>query len=139
MVDCESCGQPFERRNVTQRFCSGLCRKRGSRGHLQPSAGGPRPGGAPAARPDEPNTLVEAARRQLEEAGRADTYLGQQALVLASLLATGAGTPSALASVSRELRETMVAALRGADAPASAVQARRDEVAAMRAKRRGSG
>lgn len=138
--NCESCGKPFKRRNVNQRFCpGGLCRKRASRGHLQPGAGGPRPKRAPAVRPDEPKvTLVEATRRQLEGAGRSDTYLGQQALVLASLLAAGAGTPSALAAVSRELRETMVAALRGADAPASAVQARRDEVAAMRAKRRGA-
>lgn len=81
---------------------------------------------------------MEATRRRLVEAGRADTYLGQQAVVLARLLAEGTGTPSALAAVSRELRETMTAALRGADAQASAVQARRDEVAAMRAKRRGA-
>ena len=134
---CESCGEPFKRRNVNQRFCpGGLCRKRWARGHRQPGAGGPRSLEAPAAQPDA--TLVEATRRQLDGAGRLDTYLGQQALLLASLLAAGAGTPSALAAVSRELRETMAAALRGAATPESAVQARKDEVAAMRAKRRGA-
>ena len=131
---CDSCGGPLERRNVNHRFCCGVCRKRGARGHLQPGAG-PRPV-APAVETDA--TLLEAIRRQLDEAGRLDTYLGQQAVLLATLLAGGAGTPSALASLSRELRETMAAALRGAGAPASAVQARRDEVAAMRAKRRGA-
>ena len=137
---CESCGKPFVRRNVNQRFCPGkageLCRKRGQRGHLQPGAGGPKQ--APAA-PDAPRTaLVAATLHQLEEAGRANTYLGQQAVLLASLLEAGAGTPSALAAVSRELRETMSAALRGAGAPGSAVQGLKDEVAAMRAKRRGA-
>lgn len=136
---CASCGVPFTPIRANHRFHSDVCRVNGSRGKLQPVAA-PAEGAAKQTAPSTPapplsETLVSATRKQLEEVGRLDTYLGQQALALASVLAVGKGTPSGLATISRELRETMTAALRGAGGPASAVLKHRDEVAARRAKR----
>lgn len=137
---CASCGEKFTPLRTNHRFCKAVCRVNGARGKLQPVDD---LDGQEAAEPDAPRrptpplsqTLVNATRRQLEETGRLDTYLGQQALALASVLAVGKGTPSGLATISRELRETMTAALRGAGGPQSAVLRHKDEVAARRARR----
>lgn len=134
---CASCGEMFTPIRANHRFHSDVCRVNGGRGKLQPvpdeDASSP-PSDKPRA-PQLSQTLVNATRRQLEDVGRLDTYLGQQALALASVLAVGKGTPSGLATISRELRETMTAALRGAGGPGSAVLKHRDEVAARRARR----
>jgi hypothetical protein len=133
---CASCGEPFTPIRANHRFCRDVCRVNGGRGKLQPGADDEKPtstGVKPA--PPLSQTLVSATRKQLEDVGRLDTYLGQQALALAQVLAVGKGTPSGLATISRELRETMTAALRGAGGATSAVVKHRDEVAARRAKR----
>lgn len=130
--DCDACGTSYEAKTNRSRFCSP--------NHRVSYARGMRPATVltVADTPAEPSplsaTLVGATRRQLEDADRLDTWLGQQALALAEVLASGRGTPAGLSAVSRELRETMTAALRGADAPSSAVMRHRDELAARRAK-----
>jgi hypothetical protein len=128
---CDSCGGMYEQKRPNHRFCCGTCRVNGARGKLRPL----RQEASSADSAPGPSELVGATRRQLEEAGRLDTYLGQQALVLAEVFAAGKGTTSGLATISRELRETMAAALRGAGGPQSAVLRHRDEVAAARARR----
>lgn len=74
-----------------------------------------------------PDPLVEAVRRELETAGRADTVLGQAALAAAERM--GAASGSAFAALSKELRELMTAATRGAAAvadPIDELRLRRD-------------
>lgn len=133
---CDSCGKQYEAKRASSKYCGDTCRKRGGRGHLAAAPD-------PAAEPDRPHTplsstLVDSTRRQLEDTGRLDTWLGQQALAMAAIVAAGRGTPAGLAAASRELRETMTAALRGADTPASAVMRHRDEVARRRARAAGA-
>lgn len=134
---CDTCGTIYEAKTKRSRFHNANCRVAYSRGTRPPVAL------KVAAQPDEKpaplsETLVGAVRRDLERAGRLDTYLGQQALAMAAVVATGVGTPAGLSSANRELRETMTAALRGAAAPSSAVLAHRDELAAWRAKSAGA-
>lgn len=129
---CDACGVPYEAKTGRSRFHNTACRvafHRGARPPVGLKVAEPAPEPPPLS-----STLVDATRQQLEDAGRLDTWLGQQALALAAILASGRGTPAGLSAASRELRETMTAALRGADAPTSAVMRHRDELAARRAK-----
>lgn len=134
---CDACGIQYEAKTSKSRFHEPKCRVAYHRGARPPATLKVAPPPVPA---DEPlsATLVGATRRQLEEAGRLDTWLGQQALALAQILATGRGTPSGLSSASKELRETMTAALRGADSPTSAVNRHRDELATRRQRAAGA-
>lgn len=131
---CASCGEMFTPLRANHRFDSDTCRVNAQRGKLQPVAEDAA-GAAPKATPPLSETVVDRVRRDLEAAGRLDTWLGQSALAMAAVLAKGVGTPSGLSAANRELRETMTAALRGAGAPGSTVAAHRDEVAARRARR----
>ncbi len=65
--------------------------------------------------PPDSGGLVEALRRELVDAGRLDTALGQQAIVLAVKLSSPFDTGSAMTAVSRELRAVREEALRGAE------------------------
>lgn len=66
--------------------------------------------------------------RELEAAGRLETVLGQQAVKLAERMCSQFDTGSATASVSRELRAVMDAALAGAPKAADSL----DELANRR-------
>jgi len=101
---CASCGRQFEAQRSTARYCGSTCRSRAHR--------------APVVSVGQANPLREAVRQELEAAGRLETVLGQQALMLADRLAAQGDTGSAVAALSRELRAVMEAAL--ADAPAAA-------------------
>lgn len=133
---CDACGQTYEAKRQSSRFCKPNCRVAYSRGTRPPAELKVVETPAEPASPLS-TTLVGATRKQLEDANRLDTWLGQQALAVAEILASGRGTPAGLAAASRELRETMAAALRGAGAPGSAVLRHRDELAARRAKASG--
>jgi hypothetical protein len=139
---CEACGTVFEPLRANHRFHSGTCRVAYRRGVRPPAnlaavppAGPAPPAPTPETKPPLSETVVDTVRRDLERAGRLDTWLGQSALAMAKVLATGVGTPAGLSSANRELRETMAAALRGATTPGSAVVQHRDEVAERRAAR----
>lgn len=95
---CVTCGREYVAKRSDSRTCGETCRKRRTRGAV--------------AMPEliEGNSLVEATRRELEEAGKVDTMLGQQALALAARM-TGTETPGGIASISRELRTVMAAAI----------------------------
>lgn len=58
--------------------------------------------------------LVDSYRRRLEEAERLDTPEGQHVIRLAEALSRMSDTASGLASLSRELRTAMEAAMEGA-------------------------
>jgi len=70
--------------------------------------------------------------RELEQAGRLDTRLGQMAVALAEKLAAGRDTGSAMAAVSREFRSVMDEAMRGAMIETDEL----DELAARRDSKR---
>ena len=116
---CAACAIDFEQKQATQRFCSARCRQRGHRGGAA-SRSAPRPG------------LVGVTERELEQAGRLDTRLGQMAVALAEKLAAGRDTGSAMAAVSREFRSVMDEAMRGAMIETDEL----DELAARRDSKR---
>ena len=125
-VTCGNCGKPFEAQRATAKFCGGTCRQRANRR----AANKPRPEPPPAAA-IPPESLVDAVRRELDAAGRLEHPLGLQALMLAERMCSPFDTGSAVASVSKELRAVMDAAL--ADAPKAADSL--DELAHRREKK----
>lgn len=122
---CDSCQKPYEAKRVTSRFCSPTCRSRASRGAVVADLRPPAPTGG----------LVGAVRRELEEAERLDTALGQAALGLAERLAAGNDTGSAIATLTREMRTTLEAAKAGARVADSPLAQLRDELAERRRRR----
>lgn len=124
---CEQCGKSFDAPGHVARFCSSSCRARRSEGKP------PRP----AARRDSsaeppahvPGTVVAATREALMAAGREGSPMGQAALRLAERLDDGESeSGSALAALSRSLREALDVALANAAAEGDTV----DEVSARR-------
>ena len=71
-------------------------------------------------------------RAELEGVGRLETSLGQAALVLAQRIEGVRESGSAVASLTREMRATLVEATRGAKAQESRLESYRDELAARR-------
>lgn len=107
---CDSCGERYEAKRPSSRFCTPRCRKRHQRN--------PGPDSGPVAVPAVPfgdSALVTATKAELLAAGKLDTVLGQQAVRLAERMCGLMDTGSAIASLSRELRAVMAEAL--ADAP----------------------
>src|SRR5215213_10263827 len=123
---CDVCGQPFTAQKSTARYCSGKCRAKAS--DL---------GGVERKQPrslddlDEMRAagLIEAVERDLAAAGRLNTVLGQQALLLARRIGLPMDTGASVASMSRELREVMARAVDGVPFAADPL----DEIAARRA------
>lgn len=118
---CAVCGKAFEAKRSTAKYCGSTCRARQSQGIKppRPARGVDAPPAPAAVMPlvgESP--LVASVRRALEDAGRLDSVLGQQALMLAGRLAGQGDSGSAVAALSRELRAVMDAAL--ADAPQAA-------------------
>lgn len=125
---CESCGKSYEAARKTSKYCGGTCRVRASRGALAPAV-------SPlAALPDpSPDTgLVAMVEKELRDAGRLDTFLGQAAVALARRIVADQDTGSAIASLNREMRATVADAVKGASVARSAVDRRKDELAARR-------
>lgn len=124
---CESCGETFEARRSDRMYCGERCKKRAQRGH---KAGTVVP--LPSGTVGTASSLVEAVRAELEEADRLESWLGQQALTLATRIAAGQDTGSGLAALNREFRSTMAEAVKGVNAPTSAIAKHKDELAARR-------
>lgn len=119
--NCDACGIEFEAKRSTAKYCGGTCRQRGNR----------RPSGDVDQTPAE-SGLVASIRLELEQAGRLETSLGQQAVTLAERLGSPRDTGSAVASLSKELRAVMAEATAGANTAASAL----DELRARRDRKR---
>ena len=90
---CSICGKSFTAKRKDARTCSATCRSN------------KRNGAKPAELIESP--LVRATRAELEAAGKLDTRLGQQALVLAVGMSTGSG----VGQLSKELDRVMEAAI----------------------------
>ena len=104
------CGKSFETTSARAKFCSSTCRSRVHRngsGVIELPASAEEP---PAALP----ALLEATRRELEEAGVAETALGQQALELARRMSDPRAMGLSVAPISKELRQVMIDAKREA-------------------------
>lgn len=100
-VVCAACATDFVGKNSRAKYCSDTCRKRGLRGGTAPAKA-------------KPSGLVAVTRRDLEQADRLETVLGQQAMGLAEKLSSGRDTGSAMAALSKEFRAVLDAALDGA-------------------------
>ncbi len=141
---CDICGTSFEAKRADARLCSQACRKRAQRAGAARTrksvvAAGltvvPDPPAAAAPAPVS-GSLTASTEQALQAAGRANTWQGQSALELARRIDRAfVDTGSAYASLHREFRAAMTDALKGANVAKSAVQARRDELAARRAAR----
>ena len=129
---CAWCGKPFEAKRPTAKFCGSNCRAKSSNA----SKRAPRP--APVEIPVTPapagDGVAAAVQAELEAAERVGSFLGAQALAIAARIDAGADTGSAVAALSKELREVMKVAL--ADAPKAAD--RLDELSERR-KQKASG
>lgn len=121
VVTCAQCGEEFEAKRSTAKFCGARCRQQSRRAmpavELEPTDEG------------LPRILV-VTRTEVERLKKVDTVLGQQALELAARLASPKDTGSAIAAVSRELDRVMLRLASGA-APAedqlASARRRRDE------------
>lgn len=78
--------------------------------------------------PAEPD-FVALTREELRQLGRLDTMLGQQVLIVARRMSSGAETGSALATLSKEHSRLMAALSAGSKQtdPVDEVSRRRDE------------
>lgn len=101
VLNCLICGKRFVAKHPAAKYCSDKCRQRRRRSEVRAAGGdvSPRSG------------LVAAVISELERADALATYPGQLALELARKVA---GTDSSgMASMSKELRTVMDAALSG--------------------------
>lgn len=124
------CGTTFTAKSLRARYCSDRCRKRRQRGGAVVEL--------PTVTEDEapPVTVgvLAATTRELTEAGRLDTALGQACLALARRLdLPGVDTGSAMASVAARLEDLLAKATKGAGKATSPGQMA-DELAERRAK-----
>ncbi|TIC78789.1 hypothetical protein [Nocardioides sp. GY 10127] len=121
VVTCAQCGEKFEGKRSTAKFCGARCRQQSRRAAPAEQAA--------AIRPDRLG-VVEIVATELASMGKTNTVLGAQALQLAERLTSSKDTGSAIAAVSRELDRVMVRLSAGAakqeDQLASA-RRRRDE------------
>lgn len=107
-VACVVCGVTFEAESPRAKYCGPTCRKRGSRAGMSEVT--PVAVVAPSAPPSP--ALLEATKRELEQAGVADTALGQQAIELARRMSDPRAMGLSVAPISKELRSVMVDALK---------------------------
>lgn len=133
---CASCGVQYEARRPSSLYCSGRCRQRAQRAK---NAGRPI-GAASASKPTKVakaipirqsggGELEQAIHRELERADRLETMLGQIALELSRRIGSSFETGSAVAALTKQLRETMAEALKGVSVaadPLDELRARRD-------------
>ena len=113
---CSVCGRDFEAKRKDAITCSATCRSN-------------RRNGKSVTNPvDTP--LVRATRAELEAAGKLDTRLGQQALVLAAGMSAGSG----VGQLSRELDRVMAEAI-GFTPPTAGTAPTGDTLDELRARR----
>ncbi|MFJ4735277.1 hypothetical protein ACIP6V_23890 [Streptomyces sp. NPDC088770] len=127
---CEACGESFEAKRKTARFCSDRCRMRAHRRPAEGEQPAPVTSQPPVQREDGSESLAAAARGELAAVGRDRTAAGQAVLVLARRIdANSAETGSSLAAMVREFRAALAGALEGAGEavdPVDELRARRD-------------
>jgi hypothetical protein len=130
-VTCQVCDNEFETKSPRAKFCSSTCRSRSHRNGGTPDQVVPL---APPIDEDAEPALLVATRRELEEAGVAETALGQQAIELARRMSHPKAMGLSVAPISKELRSVMVEAMKVAP-----VASGLDELRARRARKRHAG
>lgn len=124
------CGTTFQARSAKARYCSDRCRKRTGKAAKVVELNAERAAAAGGAA----GSVEKATARDLADAGRLDSTLGQACLVLARRLdSPGLDTGSAMSAVAARLEAMLASATRGAGA-ATAPQQLRDELAERRRK-----
>lgn len=129
---CQHCGNEFEGKRRTAKYCSAKCRKDANNAKRSPTY--IEPGNLVVAKAakvaDAPrSTLVEAVEAELTTLGKLDTVLGGQALDLARRMSDPKETGAAVAAISRELRSVMVLVSREVEVgdDVDELKAKRDE------------
>ena len=120
---CASCGRSYQAARPNSKFCGDTCRKRAQRSPKQSTIQ------TTKTAPVSADGLEAVAARELAAADRLDTVLGQAALVLARRIESPMETGSSIASMTKQLRETLADALKGAQQvadPLDEIRARRD-------------
>jgi len=127
--NCASCGVLYDAKRPNSKYHNDTCRKRAQRAPVKPAEMPPPPlllGNAP---------LTAAVRSELTAAARLDSMLGQAALALAGRIDSPHESGASVASLVKQLRETMVDALKGAEKAADVL----DEIRARRDRKRSAG
>lgn len=116
-VECAACGNDFEAKRKTAKFCSAACQKRGRR-REQSAADGPLVDAG----------FVDATVAELVRVGKRDTVMGHQVVVIAERMVSPFSTGSEVASLSKEHSRLMGLLTRGAAQadPVDEVKERRD-------------
>jgi len=128
MRECDACGETYEARRITSKFCSAKCRIR----HHQDLKLNPTPSPLPSVTADE-ESIWATTRAELEAAGRLGTSAGKVALQLAARLdADVRESGMGVAAIVRAHAERLAEALKGAQVAADPV----DELRERRDRRR---
>ena len=125
------CGVQFETTSARAKYCGSTCR---SRAHRNGGSVAEIPAATPLEAPEGEPALLATTRRALEDAGVADTPLGQQALELARRMSDPRAMGLSVAPISKELRTVMADALKHA-----AVASGLDELRLRRDRKRNAG
>lgn len=126
---CAGCGRSVASQRAGALYCGDTCKKRGQRAQKAAERQNiaPERGITPESGSEAP--LVVSVRAALAEADREASFAGQIALELAARVANGKELGSSVASLAKQLRETMAEALAGvavAADPLDEIRARRD-------------
>ena len=122
---CAFCGVPFEAKRAAAKYHDATCRQRAKRAGASVATLIP----VPDLSLEDDAPLVLATRTTLTKAGVLDTVPGQSALILASKVAAGHDTGSAIAAMVKQLEASVSAALASVTRAdkMDEVQKRRDE------------
>ena len=117
---CAVCGRDFDAKRKDAITCGATCRSN-------------RRNGKSATTPTD-TPLVRATRAELEAAGKLDTRLGQQALVLAARM-SGTETPGGVGTLSKELDRVVSAAIGVVPPSAQPAAGTGDEIDELKSRR----
>jgi hypothetical protein len=144
---CDICGDSYEAKRPTSKYCSARCRQAKSRGATplkdvtkSETRGITDSDIAPIATlvpdgDDGPGPLESALRAELAAVERDGTTLGLAALALARRVDAGRDTGAGMASLVRQLEATARSAVADVRSEASPLDKARDQLAERRAKR----
>ena len=129
---CSRCGKTFEAKRSTAQYCSSSCRVRASQIRKSSAEVVNLP-----QKSVEPAGLAATVEKQLRDAGKLDSYAGQQALFMARRLERSAmDTGAAVAALSKELDRLMTAVMADVEAEPDALDEVQGQVLQMRGRRR---
>lgn len=132
---CDSCGNSFEAKRSTAKYCSGRCRVQAQRKPGVPvTAVTPLPRPVPAAEP-EGSGLTSVASAELRAVDREQTAAGQLVLALARRIdQADSESGASLAAMVKEFRASLIAAMAGAEKAADGIDELRAHAARKRAR-----